>query len=178
MAEVVYKAQFDINVNKTGGGAGKDKEDKKETALSKIKSSFNLSSNKLMTGTAGAVAGALTVYAIKKISNTLISNIGLSAGDSYMQEKVQFGLEIASSFINNVIGGGMAGSVIPGVGTIAGGLAGLTTWLFTTGAEWASASYTAGLQKSIDKLNIGQIRLISGLGSSSFGRYSGSGELY
>lgn len=178
MAEVVYKAQFDINVNKTGGGAGKDKEDKKETVLSKIKSSFNLSSNKLMTGTAGAVAGALTVYAIKKISNTLISNIGLSTGDSYMQEATQFGLGIASNLISSVISGAVAGSVIPGVGTIAGGLTGLTKWFVATGAEWASASYTAGLQKSIDKLNIGQIRLISGLGSSSYGRYSGSGELY
>lgn len=180
MAEVVYKAQFDININRTGtsNNSSSDKDDKDGETLSKIKSLSNISTKKILNSSPVMSIVSLGAYATKKIANTLISNIGLSTGDTYMQESTQFQIDLVGGLISSVFGGMTAGSVIPGVGNIAGGLVGLGLFAFNTALNSFSAEYSAGIQKSIDKMNVGQIRLISGLGSSSFGRYSGSGELY
>jgi len=178
MAEVVYKAQFDINVNKTGAGGTGKKDTDKQTDTEKMKTSFNVSTKKILVGNPGVVLSSLALYAGKRVASTLISNIGLSTGNQYMQEAIQFGGGLAVGLISSVVGGAVAGSVIPGIGNLAGAIAGLGSWALSTGLDWASANYSAGIQKSIDRLNIGQINLVSGLGSSSFGRYSGSGDLY
>ncbi len=177
MSEVIYKAQFDINVNKSGTDVKGTNDAKDSNEISKIKSISNISTNKVLSASPIAIIASLEAYAVKKVANTLISNIGLSTGNSFMQQDLQFGLNLAGGLLSSVVGGASAGSLIPG-GAFVGAVIGASVWAFQTGLNWFSADYSAGIQKSIDRMNVAQIKLISGLGSSSFGRYSGSGELY
>lgn len=175
MADVVYRAEFRIAIDSNASAeTSAQPVDKIKKALQYAKGgSLPNVQSVLSTGGISLLTSTIS-YAVKKSISVGISTIGIRTGNSFLQEQVGFGMNIAQTLASNVVGG-----LIASGGNPLGAVAGLAVGGISIASEAVINSYQAGLKHSIDKNNIAELIRTTGLSATSFGRYSGSsGGLY
>lgn len=194
MADVVYRAEFDFNV--VGGGDGADEtvgtggdsmpqtpdgEDTQQNTRNR-----NLTTSKFIRKSLMGLAADTAIQVANTGINSYGSTISYATGNSYQQEKFQWGANITKTMASRTLGGAAAGaavgSAIPGLGTLSGaaigGGIGYISGLTSVVSSAYQAELKAAFQREIDLMHLRQIRKVTGLSSINNSRVISSSSLY
>ena len=182
MADVVYRAEFDFNVIGGGDGNGETIDtggDSRPSTKPQSQQSTQAKTQKLLKRS----LQGLGLDTAMQVANTGISSYGstisYATGNSYQQEKFQWGANIVKTMGSRVIGGAAAGAVI---GNVPGAIIGASVGAISGGISIASSYYQAELkasfQREIDLMHLRQIRKVTGLSSMNNSRMISSSSLY
>ncbi len=188
MADVVYRAEFDFNVigELSAGGGETEETSEGGTQPSQPTETDKSKAGKFIAKSLKGLAVDTAMQVATTGINSYGSTISYATGNSYQQEKFQWGANIVKTMGTGVVAGAAAGalmgSVIPGVGTAVGAGVGAAIGAISGGISIASSAYQAELkaafQREIDLMHLRQIRKVTGLSSMNNSRMISSSSLY
>jgi hypothetical protein len=174
MADVVYRIEVTgLSVGGTGvaGGGGSDgdiESPKQSISNTRFNTSTMTGILKGNTSVANGLVGA-GLYLGSKALGVALRTVGLRTGNDYLQQEINFNLNILS----NLAGGAVTGFA---TGGIAGAVAGVAVGAVKTGVDAIIAEYTAGITRDWNVASAMETQRV--MNYASFGNNRTGGVLY